>query len=691
MGINSVLSIGNHALLASQAAISVVGNNMANVNTVGYSRQTAQFTSLPTYDTSAGQMGMGAEVSEITRSFDRLMENTFLARFTDQGKYTTQSEILSSVENLFNEANRDGISSALSDFFNQWQDLSNFPNDVATKQALLTNADALAGIIRDTQATLEAYQVEIDSYIEQDVARANEIMQTLAQLNVDIAASTLPGSNPNDLLDKRDLLVRELSEIIDVTVEDNGGLDFSVRMKSGQPLVEGGNAYELTILDAQIDYNIEDYNGEPLIEVSGEDSFEYTLDFNADQTFRVSLDGGRTWLKDENGTIETFEIPPAGESIKVKDLEITFNGYEYGSSDEITIVPKKALYWDSPTRPPENITPLLTADGSNEGTRATGGSLSGYFITRDYNIGKYMDKIDTLASTLAWEVNRIHTQSASTIQQTSFYGSEDVKNYNIALGDSGSGVFYSDKLQEGNITLNIYDSATGDRVDFGPLDFDPTTPEIDNFDPEQHSLNDLVDAINSTYIEPGTGLPYVQAQVINGKLEVTAREGFNLAFGQDTTGVLAALGINNFFTGDSALGLAVRDDLRNDPEAINAGQVNEAGVITAGDNSIALDIAKLATKTVTIHTAWESTNQTITSFYSSTVALVGAESSNAKFNTEYETAMATDVENRIQSMRGVNLDEEMTDLIRFQHSYTAAAKLITTADEMLQTVLSLKQ
>ncbi len=683
MAINNLLSIGNHALLANQVAISVTGNNMANVNTVGYSKQTAQFTAFMPYNTDPGQMGMGAEVSEITRSFDRLLENTYLSRFTDQGKYTTQMDLLKSVENLFNEANREGISSSMSEFFNQWQALSNFPDDSPTKQALITQADALAGIIRDTQTTLDAYQEEINNYIQNDVATANQIIQQIAELNKDIAASTLPGNNPNYLLDQRDQLVRELSEIVDVTVEDNGGIDFAVRMKSGQPLVEGETTYSLELQSHQIDYNVQGFTGEA--NVSGEDAFEYTLEFDGANSFRVSLDGGKTWLKDAEGNVEQYTVPAVGDTVKVKDLEISFTADDFAAGDKMTITPKMGLYWDSPTRPPENVTPLISSDGSDDGTRATGGSLSGYFITRDYNIGKYMDKMDALASTLAWEVNRIHSQSASTTPQSAFYGTEEVKDYNLPLGDSGSGVFNSDKLQEGNLTINIYDSATGDRINYGPLDFDNGTAGTQNFDPSKHSLNDLVNAINNTYS------PDVRAEVINGKLEVTSREGTNLAFGQDTTGVLAALGVNTFFQGDSATTLAVNDYLRSNPSAVNAGQVNEAGVINAGDNTIALDIAKLANQTVQIHTAWESTSQTLTSYYSGVVSLVGAESANAQFNTEYQTAMSSDIGNRIQAITGVSLDEEMTNLVKFQHSYTAAAKLITTADEMLQTVLGLKQ
>ncbi len=692
MAVSSLLTMGNHALLANQIAIGVVGNNISNVDTEGYSRQVAEFNEYMPYNSRAGQLGMGVEISEITRSFDRLLENTYITEYTDQEKYTVQSGILASVENIFNEANRDGISSSMTEFFNYWQSLSNFPDDNATKQALLSQADALTGIIRDTQTTLANYQQEINNYIAEDVEKVNYIVQAIAELNTEIVKNTYPGNNPNTLLDQRDQLVRELAEIVDVTVEDNGGIDFNVRLKSGLPLVEGETANSLEVKSQTVEYKRVEPNdgvgkstGEAII--SGDDAFEYTIEFLDEENFRVSLDGGKSWLKDESGNIETYAVPPVGEKIAIKDIEIEFTANDFNSGDVVSVVPKSAVYWVEPTRPPVNITPLVSADGTEDSLRLTGGSLSAYYITRDYNIGKYMDKMDALSNSLAWEVNRLYSQSASTVPQSSYYGTEAVEDNNAPLGHTGTGLEFSNRLQTGNLTLNIYDDATGDRIDFGPIDFDPTTPEIDNFDPEVHSMNDLVNAINNTPAYNNN----VKAEVINGKLQISSRDGTHLAFSDDSTGILAALGVNTFFSGSDAHDISIHEDLRTNPGKLNAGQVNEAGVITAGDNTVALEISKLANQSVTIHTAWETTSQSLSSYYSRLVSLVGAESANEQFNAAYQTAIASEAANKIQAKRGVNLDEEMTDLIKFQHSYTAAAKLITTADEMLQTVLGLKQ
>ncbi len=683
MGVNNLLSIGNHALLANQTAINVVGSNIANVEVDGYSRQIAEFEAYAPYQTKAGAIGMGAHVAEITRAFDRLLENTYLDRFTEAGKFQTQEGILTSVESLFNESNREGINSLLSSFFNSWQKVANLPNDLASKQALLSESEELSAIIRESKATLENYQEELDKYIEEDVAKANELIDAIAQLNQAIGNNTLPKSDPNQLLDERDSLVRELAAIVDVTVEDMGGMDFTVRLSSGKTLVDGVNTYGLIVKNANTEYKVAGFTGEAI--VSGEDDFEYYIEAIDGHQFRLSLDGGQSWVQAPDGSIQTYDIPPVGQTVKIKELELSFTADDFLPGDVISITPKTGVYYDSPTRIPENITPLINADGSEDPLRLTGGTLSAYFIVRDYNIGKYVDKLDAMAETLIWETNAIYSQGASTYEQSAFLGTQNVKDASLALADSGSGLYFNERLQEGNFTINVYDTATGDRINHGALDFDTTTPEIDNFDPNVHSLNDVVKAINDTF--PGQ----VYADIVDGKIQIESANGTNIAFSQDSSGLLAGLGINTFYQGTDSTDISVRDDIRNNVGLINSGQVNQAGVITEGDNSIALEMATLSNKKLTISTPWETTEQSISGYYSSLVALVGADTSNASFNANYHGALSADLEAKTQAVSGVNLDEEMASLIKFQHSYTAAAKLITTADEMLQTVLGLKQ
>ncbi len=677
MAVSTLLQLGNHALLANQVALTVTGNNIANVNTDGYSRQLISFETYSPNNTYAGTIGTGVKVTEITRSFDQLLENTFLERFTQQGRYEVQSGILSSVENVFNESNRDGIASELSEFFAAWQSLSTLPDDSATKTALLAQAESLTGLIYDTKTTLEAYQAEINAYIQSDVATVNSLIESIAQLNKDIVAHTLPNDEPLALLDQRDELVRQLAELVDVEVDVTGD-EFTVRLATGQPLVQGAATYGLVLQSNQIEYNTQGFTGEAV--VSGSDSFEYTLELVSGEQFRLSLDGGKTWIKNADGTDLLYDVPAEGETVTVKNLDISFTTDDFKAGDTITIVPKQGLYWDSNTNGLENITPMLYSDGSDNTSRLTGGSLTAYFNTRDDNIGSYIDKLDAFAEALIWEVNSAHSQGASTYPQSAFSGTMGVEFPYIALGNSAAGLDFYNKLEEGNFSIYFYDSDTGDLVKSGAVDFDPDTPGIQNFDPDVHSLQDVAAALNSTYVD-ANGNQMLQARIVDGQLSITAASGYDIAVGDDTSGLLAALGINTFFTGSDATSIGINSALSNNVDLINTGQVNQAGVITEGDNSIALIIASLANQAVEISTTWETTEQTLSSYYAGLVSLVGAETANANFNCSYYTALTSDASARVESIRGVSLDEEMTNIIKFQHSYTAAAKLITTADE----------
>jgi flagellar hook-associated protein 1 FlgK len=200
-----------------------------------------------------------------------------------------------------------------------------------------------------------------------------------------------------------------------------------------------------------------------------------------------------------------------------------------------------------------------------------------------------------------------------------------------------------------------------------------------------HSLQSVADAMNSTF---GT---YVTATVVNNKLQITGDPGYSFSFGTDTTGLLAGLGLNTFFSGSSASSLELTEQVALNASLVCAGHVNGGGESNTGDNSVAVDIAGLQTKKVTFYTFFEgTTSQALPDYYNSLLANVGADVDKTSFNLSYHKALAADLDSRQNEVSGVSLDEEMSNLIKFQHSYQAAAKLIMTADQMMQTLLGLK-
>lgn len=707
-----LLNIGQSALNASQAWISVTGNNLANADTEGYSRQYVDQRDAGGLTAKPGAQGLGVNAQQIMRFFDSFLERSYVRQATNSARWDEQDTIMTSLENIFNESNRAGLSSSLNKFFTAWQDLALRPEDAATRESLLSYADNLSDMFGSTMDGIKAIQKEMDVSIGQTVDRVNDISKAIADLNRQITSNTVDGvSNPNSLLDKRDQLVRELASLADVETIDNGKGNFRVQLSNGQPLVDGQNSYELKIMGPQAENRLSvnsPYKGS--VQFDGADSHEYTVEIvnggNAGDVpppqFRVSLDGGKTWLRDDDGKELHYDITDSDgdgttDQVLVKNLKISFSAADnFHAGDKFDIMPKDGLYWIEPTRGPENITPQIGFDGTDNLSRLTGGKLAAYYNIRDDNCGRYMDELNAVASSLIWEVNRIHSQGSGLSMLDYAQGQQRVEDITKALGSAQAILPFSDKLQAGNVNFHFYDKTTGEYNSSGMLDFDPATPGIQNFDPDKHSLEDVRDAINNMVDADGNPIapPPLNASIQDGKLIIETNPAADVTFGMgaDSTGLMAALGINTFFSGDSADNLAVNGQVHSNANLIASGQVNGQHQANAGDNATATAIGKLADKKITISTLWKTVdNQSISEYYANLVTTVGSDRRLSKTNSEYHSALTNDLAERTASVSGVNMDEEMSNLIKFQHSYTAAAKLITTADQMLQTLLGLKQ
>lgn len=703
-GLTTLLDIGRGALFASQASIEVTGNNIANVNTPGYSRQAVRLEEAHSIDYRPGQLGTGVKAVEVFRYFNDFVEEQYVEKNSQQYRWDAAYQNLRAVDSLFNESQVNGLNDALSQFWADWQELADNPSLIAAREALVGNSQNFLSTLHTVQQDLRNQQDQVDDFIGQEVDEVNDILEQIADLNLQIQSHDVPGqNNANELKDKRALLVRELSEKIDIEYVDNGAGEFTVWTKGGQTLVDGVVTFSLAFENAQSMKALtssSNFDGD--IYFSGSDDFEYTFEVvtsgqvsNAGSAalMRVSLDGGKTWLTDDDGNEMHVAARPEDGKTTIGDLTIWF-GSETDSAgapsgdlevgDTFTVVPKKGLYWYRTTSSKENITPQTFANGADNEQRLTGGALAGYFQFRDQHVGRYLDKLDGFSEALIWEVNRLHSQGMGLQKFDNVTGTYTVDSTSAALGSNGSGLAFFDKLQDGNMSLFFYDEASGDlasAASFGPLDFGGGA----NFDASVHSLEDVVDAMNTTW---GT---FMTADIVNNRIRMTAASGYEFGFGTDTAGLAAALGVNTFFEGEGAASMEMTTKVRSDLDFLATGHANGTGEVNSGDNTAALSIAQLKDKVINININSENpVQQTIGEYYNGLVAGIGADTATAKFNLEFNQTLADDLNTRQQETAGVNLDEEMANLLKFQHSYTAASKLVTTADSMIQTLLGMK-
>jgi flagellar hook-associated protein 1 FlgK len=240
-----VLSTGTSALLTQQRAINVTGNNIANVNTPGYSRQKVNLeTGTPT-QTGIGLMSSGVTSSGIVRIYDRFIGVQLNNESANLGRWEAQQGLLERVEVVFDESGGYGLNQALSDFWNAWQDLSLNPTGKTERSMVAATSQGLSDAVRQKYRDLEQIQGSIDAAVEGGVETVNRLIAQIADLNQKIARTEVGGTNANDYRDSRDLILKQMAEIIDIQTHENGDGQVVVSVAGGRPLVESGTTWRL--------------------------------------------------------------------------------------------------------------------------------------------------------------------------------------------------------------------------------------------------------------------------------------------------------------------------------------------------------------------------------------------------------------------------------------------------------------
>ncbi len=288
-----VLSTGTSALLTQQRAINVTGNNIANVNTPGYTRQKLNLeTNTPVY-TGAGLMSFGVHSTEIERVYDRFLGVQLNNENAALGRWSAQQGMLDRVEVVFDESGGYGLNQAMSDFWNAWQDLSLNPSGTTERSMVAATSQGLADAIREKYGELEQIQEDIDTAVENGIETVNRLVAQIADLNQKIASTERGGINANDYRDSRDLILKELAEVIDIKSFENSDGQVVVSVADGRPLVESGNTWQLqaqTNSDGHSDVLWPDTTGGPV-------------------TITRAITGGKIggWLQTRDATISGYQ------------------------------------------------------------------------------------------------------------------------------------------------------------------------------------------------------------------------------------------------------------------------------------------------------------------------------------------------------------------------------------------------
>ena len=577
-----VLDIATSALAAQQYCLDVTAHNIANVDTEGYSRQTPTLQGKQPVLNQGVILGRGVETEQVTRSVDQFIENKLMQEKSNLSSSQEMEKYMQVLEGMFSENSEVSISSMLSQYWNLWNDVSNNPSGSSERIALYEYSLIMSERFKSLAPDLNQIQTDITNSVTVGVERINQITTEIAQINGKIVGMETNNNVANDLRDKRNALVSELNEYLDIKTFEQSNHSLTIIAARGCTLVQGNNNYEL------------------------------------------SMDGDRVKWEDSGGSY----------------VDIT--------------------------------------------NHITNGKLGACLELRDEIIAKYKMDLNEMAKEFIWSVNQQHTQGVGLEGFSTVTGTYSVLTSGEELGTLESGLDYHEKISTGNFNLWVYDSSgVGSK---NVISIDAGTGGT--------TLSSLRDHINDN-------VSNVTANITaDRKLIINADSGYTFGFSDDTSNVLAALGINTFFSGSTAGDISVNSTIGFDKNHVAAARIDATtGEFASGDNDNALAMTDLQYMSMDI-SQWTcdringntkgSVTTTIEGYYHAMVGSIGIVSSSISRNMEFGEMMVNELNTLRDSISAVSLDEEMTNLIKYQHAYQAAAKLITISDEMLDTLISVR-
>ena len=624
------LNIGYTGLNAAQVGINTTGHNISNAEVKGYSRQKVVTSAATPITTRPGQVGNGTEIQNIKRVFDNFVFDRYSAVSADKSYSDYEQQQLKTLSTYFPEIDGVGIKADLAQYYNAWQTFADNPGNDAIKVALAKQTTTLTEHIKQTQDKVKGLQNQINDQLGVNINKVNDLASQIAKLNIQIdTAESGKGYSANDLRDKRNVIEKTLSELIGSNV------------KVGQ-----------ITANTQVDTNANTRTG------------SYTLSVNG---FNI-VDGS------------TYH-----------PLKLTNNTNALG------------FYDVSYERQDGKLIPM------NE--EITGGKIGAMFALRgrvlDTTSGVPLDgvvqtvssQLDAFAKGLIESTNNLYASSATT-QMTS-------NNTKIDLS-ARSLVSSGTDIKAGAFDVVIYDingkevSRRTINIDAGTTMSDPTGTNVNSI---EHQLKAQVDDngdgsatndVNSFLTEfnyqlaPGTG-EYRLSLGINAAAKAS---GYTFAIADKLkdasyasgSNFAGALGLGRYFDGTGAQDMQLHQAIHDNPTKMSAGFSS-----TTGDNRVALSMIQQQFENYDYKVGSQTYNTTSYGMFDITATYVGTNTNAAILKNETVSTQFNATQLEYFSTSKVNIDEEMTNLIKYQTSYSASAKVISTIDQMMQTLLGIKQ
>lgn len=604
------LEIGKRGLQSHQTAMDVTGHNISNANTEGYSRQIPTMTAQYIEDSKYGTMGAGSDVTSVVRVRDEFLDDRITEEQTEKSYWQTKETNMRQIQYIINEPTDESIRFTLDEYWKSLQNLSQAPEDMAMRVDAKERAKDLTDTINRSYDQLYDLQMDLNNEVKVVTEDVNSKLRQIAQLNDQINKIEITKDSANDLKDKRDLLVENLSKEVDLRVERGSENEFIVTI-GGRAAVQGNSYQQLST---------------------------------------------------------------------VKDTKST-KGFH------------KIIWSDIPDRE----------------VNIRGGELKSIMDLRDVETTKYMEDLDELAIGLIDQVNDVNSSGfdLNGNKGGAFFESFTTQDFLVDKNQDGAMEIQLYKLRGNNLIAepSEYPLANDPDITSGAGKIKLNGFEI-SYDTSVESMEDIVEKINNA----SSGIEASIDPDNRFVLRASREEDYTFQTIEDVEGnLLQELGIfvdgANIFDerdentlanvsmdrlGVPKEGTAMRMDLgfvNVDEIAASKGKLNNNGedlpVETngVGDGSNALRMGSLKYQNAI-------GNHTFEEYFEALVSDLGIKSEQAARMVDNQETLIDNLEEARQSQIGVSLDEEMTNLIRFEQGYNAAAKYIEVVNQMLDTLIN---
>ena len=625
------IELAKRGLSVHQQALQTTGHNISNADNKHYARQRVNMQSMaPIYEptashpTSAGMIGQGAMVRDIERIRDHFVDKKINEAEQTKNYWVTKQSYLHQTEIIYNEPSEQSLRTQLDRFWQSWQELSQFPEELSHREQVRTRAQQLTFQVRHTFENLFALRRQADFDLKVNVEQVNNLAIQVRELNERIMKARSLGDNPNDLLDRRDQLLQDMAQLADITIERIDPDELIVYL-GGEMLVQGEERHEI--------YLEGDATNEGLLKAKWRQN-------NKDVSFqngkiRAILEARDVILKENIEKLDLF-------AINLADIinEVHRDGFGLTKETNIDFFKINSLAnnvqgnFDLNGDGQNDISAVFKISGKNALAENKPVGIAGT-LTLSKNNEEHTSVYITYRpdETLGQIIKRINKADAGVVAYM---------NHNNQLVLKGR--LANDDWQKNFLIRHIEDSGellvgfSGMLQNSGPAGaFDYTRLN------EIYKLQSNLDQIS---LAP-TFHPSEQIQLsdsVKGNVALIAA-----AAGKDVGG-----------TGD-----------------VNRGNGSK-------DGSNATRIAQAMKHKNTMI----GRHNTPDDFYNALISKLGVESRTSKDQVENQELVLKNLDNLRQSVMGVNLDEEMANMVQFQHGYNAAAKVMQVFNEMLDQIIN---